>query len=180
MRCLKHALYATARPRPAPVPGSGRKRQTISPLDVYISSWIILSLPLRLAHHVVRKLMPEAALAREHAPEALSFKHSLTLMRRNPRQPPPAKIPMPTSDSVLGSGTAEGRAHRRQCDTAPNQATAQSACHRRSWNGLRPISQPKATYYRLYKGPTMAVWKTAQVLVCRTSEAVCGKTACTV
>jgi len=35
-----------------------------------------------LAHHVVRKLMLEAALARERAPDALSFKHSLTLMRR--------------------------------------------------------------------------------------------------
>ena len=35
-----------------------------------------------LAHHVVRKLMLEAALARERAPDASKFKHSLTLMRR--------------------------------------------------------------------------------------------------
>jgi hypothetical protein len=37
---------------------------------------------LLLAHHVVRKLMCEAALARECAPDDLSFKHSLNLMRR--------------------------------------------------------------------------------------------------
>lgn len=37
---------------------------------------------LLLAHHVVRKLMLEAALAREHPPDALSFKHSLNLVRR--------------------------------------------------------------------------------------------------
>jgi len=37
---------------------------------------------LLLAHHVVRKLMLEAALAHEHPPDSLSFKHSLTLMRR--------------------------------------------------------------------------------------------------
>lgn len=37
---------------------------------------------LLLAHHVVRKLMLEAALSRQRAPDALSFKHSLTLVRR--------------------------------------------------------------------------------------------------
>lgn len=37
---------------------------------------------LMLAHHVVRKLMLEAALARERAPNDLSFKHSLSLLRR--------------------------------------------------------------------------------------------------
>ena len=37
---------------------------------------------LLLAHHMVRKLMLEAALAREHPPDALSFKHSLSLVRR--------------------------------------------------------------------------------------------------
>jgi len=37
---------------------------------------------LLLAHHVVRKLMFEAALERERAPDTLSFKHSLTIMRR--------------------------------------------------------------------------------------------------
>ncbi|MEK7755167.1 MAG: IS4 family transposase [Acidobacteriota bacterium] len=37
---------------------------------------------LLLAHHVVRKLMLEAALVHEHPPDSLSFKHSLTLMRR--------------------------------------------------------------------------------------------------
>jgi hypothetical protein len=37
---------------------------------------------LLLAHHVVRKLMLEAALSRQRTPDALSFKHSLTLIRR--------------------------------------------------------------------------------------------------
>ncbi|MDL1864563.1 hypothetical protein FBQ90_05065 [Betaproteobacteria bacterium PRO5] len=37
---------------------------------------------LLLAHHVVRKLMLEAALAQERPPDGLSFKHSLALMRR--------------------------------------------------------------------------------------------------
>ena len=37
---------------------------------------------LLLAHHVVRKLMLEAALAQERAPDSLSFKHTLALMRR--------------------------------------------------------------------------------------------------
>jgi len=37
---------------------------------------------LLLAHHVVRKLMLEAALVCERPPDALSFKHSLNLMRR--------------------------------------------------------------------------------------------------
>jgi hypothetical protein len=35
-----------------------------------------------LAHHVVRKVMLEAALSRERPPDELSFKHSLSLMRR--------------------------------------------------------------------------------------------------
>lgn len=37
---------------------------------------------LLLAHHVVRKLMLEAALSRQRTPDTLSFKHSLTLIRR--------------------------------------------------------------------------------------------------
>jgi len=37
---------------------------------------------LLLAHHVVRKLMLEAALTQARAPDEFSFKHSLTLMRR--------------------------------------------------------------------------------------------------
>ena len=37
---------------------------------------------LLLAHYAVRKLMLEAALAHAHPPDALSFKHSLSLMRR--------------------------------------------------------------------------------------------------
>lgn len=37
---------------------------------------------LLLAHHVVRKLMLEAALAQERPPDSLSFKHTLALMRR--------------------------------------------------------------------------------------------------
>ena len=36
---------------------------------------------LLLAHHVVRKVMLEAALSRERPPDELSFKHSLSLMR---------------------------------------------------------------------------------------------------
>jgi len=35
-----------------------------------------------LAHHVVRKLMLEAALSRQRTPDELSFKHSLTIIRR--------------------------------------------------------------------------------------------------
>ncbi len=37
---------------------------------------------LLLAHHVVRKLILEAALSRQRPPDTLSFKHSLTLIRR--------------------------------------------------------------------------------------------------
>lgn len=37
---------------------------------------------LLLAHHVVRKLMLEAALIQRKSPDGLSFKHSLSLMRR--------------------------------------------------------------------------------------------------
>ena len=37
---------------------------------------------LLLAHHLVRKLMLEAALAQERPPDDLSFKHTLALMRR--------------------------------------------------------------------------------------------------
>jgi hypothetical protein len=37
---------------------------------------------LLLAHHVVRKLMLEAALAQERPPDELSFKHTLSLTRR--------------------------------------------------------------------------------------------------
>ena len=37
---------------------------------------------LLLAHHVVRKMMLEAALSRQRTPDVLSFKHSLTLLRR--------------------------------------------------------------------------------------------------
>lgn len=37
---------------------------------------------LLLAHHVVRKLMLEAALSRQRTPDMLSFKHSLTIIRR--------------------------------------------------------------------------------------------------
>lgn len=51
---------------------------------------------LLLAHHVVRKLMLEAALAHEHPPDELSFKHSLTLLRRklpNSGAVPPCAVP---------------------------------------------------------------------------------------
>lgn len=37
---------------------------------------------LLLAHHIVRKMMFEAALAHQHPPDQLSFKHSLSLLRR--------------------------------------------------------------------------------------------------
>lgn len=37
---------------------------------------------LLLAHPVVRKLMLEAALSRQRTPDTLSFKHSLSLIRR--------------------------------------------------------------------------------------------------
>ena len=37
---------------------------------------------LLLAHHVVRKLMLEAALSRQRTPDELSFKHSLSIIRR--------------------------------------------------------------------------------------------------
>lgn len=37
---------------------------------------------LLLAHHVIRKLMLEAALVQERPPDSLSFKHTLALMRR--------------------------------------------------------------------------------------------------
>ena len=37
---------------------------------------------LLLAHHVVRKLMLEAALSRQRTPDGLSFKHSLSVVRR--------------------------------------------------------------------------------------------------
>ena len=37
---------------------------------------------LLLAHHVVRKVMLEAALSRQRTPDALSFKHSLSIVRR--------------------------------------------------------------------------------------------------
>lgn len=37
---------------------------------------------LLLAHHVVRKLMLEAALSRQRAPDEFSFKHSLSIVRR--------------------------------------------------------------------------------------------------
>ena len=37
---------------------------------------------LLLAHHVVRKVMWEAALSRQRTPDELSFKHSLTIIRR--------------------------------------------------------------------------------------------------
>lgn len=52
---------------------------------------------LLLAHHVVRKLMLEAALARERPPDSLSFKHTLALMRRklpaSGALPPPEQFP---------------------------------------------------------------------------------------
>ena len=37
---------------------------------------------LLIAHHLVRRMMFEAALGQTHPPDQLSFKHSLSLMRR--------------------------------------------------------------------------------------------------
>lgn len=51
---------------------------------------------LLLAHHVVRKLMWEAALSRQRTPDVPGFKHSLTLIRRklpNSGAIPPRTLP---------------------------------------------------------------------------------------
>jgi len=56
---------------------------------------------LLLAHHVVRKLMLEAALSRQRTPDALSFKHSLTLIRR--KLPASGAIPPRTLPEVVVS-----------------------------------------------------------------------------
>lgn len=57
---------------------------------------------LILAHHVVRKLMLEAALLRERPPTDLSFKHSLTLLRR--KLPASGAIPPRAIPQVVGWG----------------------------------------------------------------------------
>ena len=54
---------------------------------------------LLLAHHVVRKLMLEAALSRQRVPDSLSFKHSLTLIRR--KLPASGAIPPRTLREVV-------------------------------------------------------------------------------
>lgn len=56
---------------------------------------------LLLAHHVVRKLMWEAALSRQRTPDVLSFKHSLTLIRR--KLPVSGAIPPGTVPEVVAS-----------------------------------------------------------------------------
>ena len=56
---------------------------------------------LLLAHHVVRKLMWEAALSRQRTPDLLSFKHSLTLIRR--KLPSSGAIPPRTVPEVVAS-----------------------------------------------------------------------------
>lgn len=56
---------------------------------------------LLLAHHVVRKLMLEAALSRQRTPDVLSFKHSLTLIRR--KLPASGAIPPRALQSVVVS-----------------------------------------------------------------------------
>lgn len=55
---------------------------------------------LLLAHHVVRKLMLEAALAREHRPDELSFKHTLSLIRR--KLPASGALPPRAVPEVVG------------------------------------------------------------------------------
>jgi hypothetical protein len=55
---------------------------------------------LLLAHHVVRKLMLEAALVHEQPPDALSFKHSLSLMRR--KLPASGALPPRAIPEVVG------------------------------------------------------------------------------
>jgi len=54
---------------------------------------------LLLAHHVVRKLMFEAALTQERPPDDLSFKHTLSLMRRKL----PASGALPHPGQVFGA-----------------------------------------------------------------------------
>lgn len=54
---------------------------------------------LLLAHHVVRKLMLEAALAHERPPDTLSFKHSLSLIRR--KLPTSGALPPRTIPEVV-------------------------------------------------------------------------------
>ena len=54
-----------------------------------------------LAHHVVRKVMLEAALSRQRTPDSLSFKHSLTLIRR--KLPTSGAIPPRALQSVVVS-----------------------------------------------------------------------------
>ncbi|MGH9565437.1 MAG: IS4 family transposase [Candidatus Angelobacter sp.] len=56
---------------------------------------------LLLAHHAVRKLMWEAALSRRRMPDALSFKHSLTLIRR--KLPASGAIPPGALPEVVAS-----------------------------------------------------------------------------
>lgn len=58
---------------------------------------------LLLAHHVVRKLMLEAALARERPPDSLSFKHALALMRR--KLPQSGALPPRAVPEVVGYAT---------------------------------------------------------------------------
>jgi len=59
-----------------------------------------------LAHHVVRKVMLEAALSRARPPDELSFKHSLSLMRRKlpaSRAIPPRAVPAVVAKIVEAS-----------------------------------------------------------------------------
>ena len=53
---------------------------------------------LLLAHHVVRKLMLEAALSKQRPPDELGFKHSLSLIRRK----------LPTSGAIPQSSSKSG------------------------------------------------------------------------
>lgn len=62
---------------------------------------------LLLAHHVVRKLMLEAALSRQRTPDVLSFKHSLTLIRR--KLPASGAISPRTLSKVVGSADSRSR-----------------------------------------------------------------------
>ena len=55
---------------------------------------------LLLAHQIVRKMMLEAALAHQHPPDRLSFKHSLSLMRR--KLPHSGALPPRAVPQVVG------------------------------------------------------------------------------
>ena len=71
---LNHATFAEIK---TTLKGSGVVLRSKTPELVRQEFWGLL-----LAHHLVRKLMLEAALSRQRIPDGLSFKHSLSIIRR--------------------------------------------------------------------------------------------------